>query len=211
MSQQGIVQQKSSGSTGSSGSGSTGSSPPVVRKDPVQTPPIKAPKPTNKIKVGDGVIEVESKTDLHKELREKFGQKSKSVNDLDEPHDMAGAKVKPTTKKRALFGSKDNESAGPQSSPGHKPLEHTISSPIPMTTEGGPPRAFIAHCDYVSQTEGCLSFSKGDRCVLVKNTPGGWWLVSINGKEGWTPSDYWDEEIKVLWERCGKGGREELR
>ena len=184
---------------------------------------MKAPKPMNKIKVGDAIVEVESKADLHNELREKFGRKSKSSGNLDTPltpkDDASDGKAKPTVKKRALFGSKNVESNGMPASPSHKPLEHTISSPIPLTSEGGAPRMFVAHCDYTSQTEGCLSFSKGDRCVLVKNTPGGWWMVSINGKEGWTPSDYWDEDIKVRGRRgkegdrersggtCGKGGK----
>eukprot|EP00731_Ephydatia_muelleri_P023380 Em0015g963a len=175
---------------------SAGSSPPGVRKEP-QTPPIKAPKPTNKIKVGDAVMEVESKADLHDELRQKFGQKSRSATELEVAADTSDPKVKPMLNKKKLFGSKDGEGTGAQASPTHKPLEHTISSPVPLTTEAGGARVFVAHCDYTSQTEGCLSFSKGDRCVLVKNTPGGWWMVSINGKEGWTPSDYWDEDVKV--------------
>ena len=143
-------------------------------------------------------MEVESKADLHNELKHKFGQhKSKSTTDLDVPTDTGDTKAKPTTTKKKLFGGKDSECSGTQAPPAHKPLEHTISMPVSSTTEGGAPRVFVAHCDYTSQTEGCLSFSKGDKCVLVKNTPGGWWMVTINGKEGWTPSDYWDEELKV--------------
>ena len=142
-------------------------------------------------------MEVESKADLHDELRQKFGQKSRSATELEVSADTSDPKVKPMLNKKKLFGSKDGEGTGVQASPTHKPLEHTISSPVPLTTEAGGARVFVAHCDYTSQTEGCLSFSKGDRCALVKNTPGGWWMVSINGKEGWTPSDYWDEDVKV--------------
>lgn len=163
--------------------------------------------------MGDAVVEVESKADLHKELREMFGQKSKSASELDVPaprEDTTEAKgsSKPAAKKKILFGGKGVEGSGVGGTPpSHKPLEHTISSPVTSMSEvGGAPRVFVAHCDYTSQTEGCLSFSKGDRCVLVKNTPGGWWMVSINGKEGWTPSDYWDEEMKVR--EVGKGRRE---
>lgn len=63
--------------------------------------------------------------------------------------------------------------------------------------ESNYPKTYIAKYSYKSQTEGCLSFSAGDKCVLVSQTKDGWWLVNIGGKEGWTPGDFWDEDVRV--------------
>ena len=84
----------------------------------------------------------------------------------------------------------------------HRPLIHTVSEPQ-MKQESAKmagvnfPKTYIAKYSYASQTEGCLSFSAGDKCVLVSQTRDGWWLVNIGGREGWTPGDFWDEDVRV--------------
>lgn len=37
----------------------------------------------------------------------------------------------------------------------------------------------------------------GEKCVLVKQAAGGWWLVNIGGEEGWTPGEFWEEDHRV--------------
>jgi hypothetical protein len=56
------------------------------------------------------------------------------------------------------------------------------------------PRSYIAIEDYESQAPGCLSFKMGDKCVLLRQAGGGWWLVNIGGIEGWTPGEFWEED-----------------
>ena len=88
--------------------------------------------------------------------------------------------------------------------------EPVISSPVvvqstnpsvdivsPLSSQNLPPRTYIAIEDYESQAPGCLSFKQGERCVLVKQAGGGWWLVNIGGQEGWTPGEFWEEDQKV--------------
>ena len=81
-------------------------------------------------------------------------------------------------------------------------VESTKEIPTPPPPSLPPPsaskmsRTYTAIEDYISQTDGCLSFSAGEKCVLVKQS-GGWWYVNINGKEGWTPGEFWEEEKRV--------------
>ena len=91
----------------------------------------------------------------------------------------------------------------------HKPLAHTISEP--SFVDSNFPRTFVAVDSYSPQAEGCLSFSAGDKCVLIQKTPNGWWLVNLGGREGWVPGEYWNEEIRVRFGEgrvLGEGGRE---
>ena len=58
-------------------------------------------------------------------------------------------------------------------------------------------KSYLAIESYDSQAPGCLSFTAGDRCMLVRQSNGGWWYVNIGGKEGWTPGDFWQEDSRV--------------
>lgn len=72
------------------------------------------------------------------------------------------------------------------------------SCPPPSASKNS--RSYTAIEDYTSQADGCLSFSAGERCLLIKQSSGGWWYVNINGKEGWTPGEFWEEEKRVCYD-----------
>ncbi len=77
----------------------------------------------------------------------------------------------------------------------NSPCRPTKVAPSPTPkSDGVLPKTFVSVSNYISQTEGCLSFSVGDKCVLIQQTDG-WWLVNIGGQEGWTPGEYWKEDI----------------
>lgn len=96
-------------------------------------------------------------------------------------------------------------------SPEHRSVTHTTSSPSPSPLPpflknfnkhelSSPPRhlkTYVAVSNYKSSVSGSLSFQSGDKCVLLRKTPDGWWLVNIGGREGWTPEGYWKEEAWV--------------
>ena len=73
----------------------------------------------------------------------------------------------------------------------HHPLIHTVSTP---NLDPILPKTYVSISSYTSETEGCLSFNEGDRCVLIQQNKEGWWLVNIGGREGWTPGEYWKED-----------------
>lgn len=82
----------------------------------------------------------------------------------------------------------------------HHPVTQTVSEPFRSRNETDAPqvKTFMALSSYTSQVAGCISFSAGDKCVLVqKSNNNKWWLVNIGGKEGWTPADYWQEDMRV--------------
>ena len=83
------------------------------------------------------------------------------------------------------------------------PNDYTDSPPplpppnfSPSQPSKGPfvPKTYLAIESYDSQAPGCLSFNAGDRCILVRQSNGGWWYVNIGGIEGWTPGDFWQED-----------------
>lgn len=76
--------------------------------------------------------------------------------------------------------------------PARHPLQHTVSSP---DFERALLKTYVAVSSYSSQTEQCLTFSEGDKCVLITQNRDGWWLVNIGGREGWTPGEYWEEDV----------------
>ena len=97
-------------------------------------------------------------------------------------------------------------------SPEHRGVTHTTSvptpPPYPALGSGGRKHSknssntqhlkkYVAVSSYQSSVSGSLSFQAGDKCVLLRKTPDGWWLVNIGGREGWTPEDYWKEEAWV--------------
>jgi hypothetical protein len=96
-------------------------------------------------------------------------------------------------------------------SPEHRGVTHTTSVPTPppfppplttggrkhskdLTNSGHHLKTYVALSSYQSSVNGSLSFQAGDKCVLRRKTPDGWWLVNIGGREGWTPEVYWKEE-----------------
>lgn len=86
----------------------------------------------------------------------------------------------------------------PRGTSPHRPLMHTVSeSGIRDKVDAPFLKTYVALSSYTSQAAGCISFSTGDKCVLVQKTKDGWWLVNIGGGEGWTPAEYWQEEIRV--------------
>lgn len=93
-------------------------------------------------------------------------------------------------------------------SPEHRSVTHTVSVPTqPLPPQGGHLKkgpsvhlkTYVAVSKYKSQVTNSLNFQAGDKCVLLRKTDDGWWLVNIGGREGWTPEAYWREETKV---RC---------
>ena len=110
------------------------------------------------------------------------------------------AKKKPYSKFK-LGGGSDSKPEPVISAP--VLVESTKDIPTPPPPSCPPPsasknsRSYTAIEDYTSQADGCLSFSAGERCLLIKQSSGGWWYVNINGKEGWTPGEFWEEEKRV--------------
>ena len=97
-------------------------------------------------------------------------------------------------------------------SPEHRGVTHTTSVPTlpphpppPMSglrkhsnnLTGQHLKTYVAVSSYNSTVSGSLSFQARDKCVLLRKTPDGWWLVNIGGREGWTPEVYWKEEAWV--------------
>lgn len=89
-------------------------------------------------------------------------------------------------------------------SPEHHGITHTTSVPFSTPSQQGRLvkesvhlMTYVALSNYQSQMAGCLSFKAGDKCVLLRKTQDGWWLVNIGGREGWTPEGCWKEEAWV--------------
>ena len=95
-------------------------------------------------------------------------------------------------------------------SPVHRSITHSTSvplHPVPnrlgrLPKESVHLKTYVAMSDYQSQDDGCLSFQAGDKCVLLRKTNDGWWLVNIGGREGWTPEGFWKEEAWVSHVVC---------
>ena len=87
----------------------------------------------------------------------------------------------------------------PRSISPHHPVTHTVSEPFRWNETDAPQvKTYMALSSYTSQAAGCISFSAGDKCVLVQRSHDNkWWLVNIGGKEGWAPADYWQEDMRV--------------
>lgn len=52
---------------------------------------------------------------------------------------------------------------------------------------------YTATADFEAQQEGEISFYAGDSVSIKQQHDTGWWLVSINGQEGWAPATYLQE------------------
>ena len=103
-------------------------------------------------------------------------------------------------------GSPPRDSASPE----HRGVTHTTSVPIPPASaptsasgwrqaknERRHLKSYVAISSYQSSVSGSLTFQAGDKCVRLRMTPDGWWLVNIGGREGWAPEAYWKEEAWV--------------
>jgi myosin-1 len=54
-----------------------------------------------------------------------------------------------------------------------------------------PPKPYYeAAYDFTAQDEGEISLTKGTRVEVVEKEENGWWLIRVDGKEGWAPSSY---------------------
>lgn len=53
---------------------------------------------------------------------------------------------------------------------------------------------FVAVADYKDDNENSVSFKEGDTANVLEKRDGGWWLVSMNGVEGWAPSSYLEKK-----------------
>ena len=79
----------------------------------------------------------------------------------------------------------------------HPPLLHTMSESN-ITTNVIEKTGFVAKFSFNAQTDGCVSFTAGEKCELVRQAKdSGWWLVKVGEKVGWTPANYWKEEKRV--------------
>ena len=117
--------------------------------------------------------------------------------DVNSPHSQEQQQPK-DYRNDALLSPPSNSPRGFTSIPAlHAPLTHSTSMPGESVFESVP-KTYVAVSSYYSQMDGCLSFSEGDKCVLVHaDNREGWWLVNIGGQEGWTPGEFWREEKRV--------------
>ncbi|KAI8636235.1 P-loop containing nucleoside triphosphate hydrolase protein [Parasitella parasitica] len=73
------------------------------------------------------------------------------------------------------------------------------SFPVPETSTPKPPLSihpvYKAIYAFESQEGGEVSFQKGDTMEIVEKDENGWWLVRVNGKDGWAPSNYLEEYV----------------
>ena len=51
---------------------------------------------------------------------------------------------------------------------------------------------YISTSRYTTSDANCMGFRKGDCGVLLEVNKDGWWRMSIDGVEGWTPGNYWE-------------------
>ena len=62
--------------------------------------------------------------------------------------------------------------------------------PRPAQPEKPVKPVYVAHASYTDADGDALSFDKGDTMEVLEQDDGGWWLVNVNGKTGWAPSNY---------------------
>ena len=119
-------------------------------------------------------------TPLHGKVHSSNYQFERSISERN-----TSPSVTPTQDRKMMVGKVDCP-----------PLLHAISAPNfdPQQL----PKTYISVSSYTSQGSECLSFSKGDRCLLIQQSTDGWWLVNVGGREGWTPGEYWQEDSVSL-------------
>ncbi|XP_033756490.1 SH3 and PX domain-containing protein 2A-like isoform X2 [Pecten maximus] len=76
-----------------------------------------------------------------------------------------------------------------------KPSGSLDSAPtsLPSKSKGKTTVAFTATADFVAENDGEISFHAGDSISVNQQLDTGWWLVSVNGEEGWAPATYLQE------------------
>ena len=79
-------------------------------------------------------------------------------------------------------------------SKGHPPADLTRELP-PVPPESPPPseeNVYLARYSYNARTSEDLSFTKGDKLLIIGGTEGDWWMGKSleTGKEGYIPRNY---------------------
>lgn len=73
----------------------------------------------------------------------------------------------------------------PQTSPSKK-----TPPPRPSSSPAQQHPSYVAVADYTGEDDSSLSFKEGDKVDVIELNDGGWWYVSIKGREGWVPSTF---------------------
>ncbi len=66
--------------------------------------------------------------------------------------------------------------------------------PPPMPAAKAATPTARALYDYQGQTPDELSFREGETITVLKKDPGGWWEGEVNGRRGWLPANYVQEQ-----------------
>ena len=155
-------------------------------------PPIPTATSVGKGTTGHTSSDLKSRVKSKSGGKVKTGRAGKRHSEIQVPHHVLQSSCSPPR--------------GP--SPEHRGVTHTTSVPIPPPIPHNGPsvketssslhlKTYVALSSYQSQVANSLSFQAGDKCVLLRMTQDGWWLVNIGGREGWTPEAYWREEAWV--------------
>ena len=174
---------------------------PESKRKKVPNPPPRIPAPLNRLTSSPAFdLDQGGKPKLHNPTKQNHG----SPNGVESPSNSSHStsKVRGGLPSHPLERSKSPPN-GPIVShavgkrergevPSHHPLQRVLSPP--SNEDSSLPKTYVAMSSYTSQTEGCLSFNAGDKCVLIQQKQEGWWLVNIGGREGWTPGEYWKED-----------------
>eukprot|EP01097_Dermamoeba_algensis_P012068 TRINITY_DN966_c0_g1_i1.p1 TRINITY_DN966_c0_g1~~TRINITY_DN966_c0_g1_i1.p1 ORF type:complete len:1106 (+),score=323.31 TRINITY_DN966_c0_g1_i1:51-3368(+) len=67
------------------------------------------------------------------------------------------------------------------------------AAPKPKAAAPARPKA-VAQFDYDAGTPDELSFREGDVIFILQKDPGGWWEGELNGRKGWIPANYVQEQ-----------------
>ncbi|KAK6185845.1 hypothetical protein SNE40_007991 [Patella caerulea] len=57
---------------------------------------------------------------------------------------------------------------------------------------------FVVEQTFKGETKEEISINQGDEVRVIEQTDSGWWLVSLNGRQGWAPSAYLVEKRKKV-------------
>ena len=68
----------------------------------------------------------------------------------------------------------------------------------PPRPSNSPALSYVAVADYTAEDDSSLSLRKGDKVDILEQNDGGWWYVSIKGRnaEGWVPSAFIERASK---------------
>ena len=68
-----------------------------------------------------------------------------------------------------------------------------FKTPAEIKTPRPKSSVFRTCSDFEGEHDGELSVSTGQEVTVVEKDDGGWWLVNVDGKEGWVPAAYLEE------------------